>query len=137
MKYVLDASVALKMVLKEQDSDRALALREDFRNGIHELIAPDILPVEMGHALTRAERKGILKQGQARVLISDFLDPCPELYPYGEVYDRAMQLSSAIRVGFYDCIYVALAEHEGCPVVTADERLVNQFKGQVISLSSL
>jgi len=91
----------------------------------------------MGHALTRAERKGIIAQGEAKKLFYDFLDPCPELVPYGDVYDRALQLSSIIRIGFYDCLYVALGEREGCPVVTADDRLVNTFKGHVMSLSSL
>ena len=32
MKYVLDSSVAVKWVLKEVNSDKAEALREDFRN---------------------------------------------------------------------------------------------------------
>ena len=51
----LTPSVALKWVLPEPDSDKADLLREDYRNGIHQLIAPDIFPVEIAHALTRAE----------------------------------------------------------------------------------
>ena len=54
-KFVLDASVALKMLLPEPGSDAANALRDDFKNQIHDLIAPDTLPVEMAHTLTRAE----------------------------------------------------------------------------------
>jgi predicted nucleic acid-binding protein len=134
MKYVLDASVAVKMLLPEQDSSLALALQDEFRRQVHELIAPDILPAEMGHVLTRAERKGIIKQGEAEKLILDFLTPCPELFSYGDLYDRALQLSSAVRIGFYDCLYIALAEREGCPVVTADERLVKLFPDQTASL---
>jgi predicted nucleic acid-binding protein len=42
MKFVLDASVALKWVLPEADSAKAIALRENYRKGVHELIAPDI-----------------------------------------------------------------------------------------------
>jgi predicted nucleic acid-binding protein len=56
MKYVLDASVAVKWVLPEPDSAKALSIRDDYRIGTHELIAPDTLPVEVCHALTRAER---------------------------------------------------------------------------------
>jgi predicted nucleic acid-binding protein len=55
MKFVLDASVALKTVLKEPDSAVAIALRDDFKNQIHQLIAPDTLPIEIAHALTRAQ----------------------------------------------------------------------------------
>jgi len=58
MKYVLDASVALKWVLSEPDSPKALSVRDDYRNQLHELLAPDVFPVEIAHALTRAERRG-------------------------------------------------------------------------------
>ena len=37
MKYVLDASVAVKWVLPESDSSKATALRDDYRRAIHEL----------------------------------------------------------------------------------------------------
>ena len=40
MKYVLDASVALKWVLTEGDSPKALSIRDDFRNQRHELLLP-------------------------------------------------------------------------------------------------
>lgn len=40
MKYVLDASVALKWVLPEANSDKALALRDAFDRQVDELIAP-------------------------------------------------------------------------------------------------
>ena len=28
-----------------------------------------------------------------------------------------------MRIGVYDCLYVALAEREGCTLLTADDRL--------------
>jgi hypothetical protein len=46
MKYVLDASVALKWVLSEPDSPAALNLRDTFTRGVHELIAPDTFLAE-------------------------------------------------------------------------------------------
>lgn len=63
MRYVLDANVAVKWVLPEPDSDKALALLDDFRNHVHELIAPSTFAIECAHAFTRAERKGILLTG--------------------------------------------------------------------------
>ena len=73
MKYVLDASVAFKWVVPEPDSDKANLLRDDFRNGIHELLGPDIFPPEIMHALTRAERQGRIKAGQASILLPEVL----------------------------------------------------------------
>jgi hypothetical protein len=66
MRYVLDASVALKWVMPEVDSPIAVRLRDEFLNGMHELFAPDIYPVEVAHALTKAERRRQIIQGGSR-----------------------------------------------------------------------
>jgi predicted nucleic acid-binding protein len=45
-----------------------------------------------------------------------------------------------MRVGIYDCLYVALAEREGCDFVTADQKLVANLQPHfpfVVPLSSL
>lgn len=57
MKRVLDSSVGFKWLVPEPHSDKALRLRDDYRNGTLELIAPDIFLIEIAHALTRAERQ--------------------------------------------------------------------------------
>jgi hypothetical protein len=44
MRYVLDSCVALKWVLPEVDSDKALRLRADAQAGVHSLLAPDAFP---------------------------------------------------------------------------------------------
>jgi predicted nucleic acid-binding protein len=53
MTFVLDASVAIQWVLSEPDSSKAISLRDDFRNQVHNLIAPETFLVEVAHALTR------------------------------------------------------------------------------------
>jgi predicted nucleic acid-binding protein len=138
-RLVLDASVALKMIfVSEKDSPRAVALQDDFRKQVRQLIAPDVLPAEMGHALMRAERRGIIRKGEGQVLFLDFIDPCPQLFAYGDLYDRAMEIASDYRIGFYDALYVTLAEQEGCDLVTADDKLVNALPGfPIVSLSAL
>src|SRR5207253_6858690 len=114
MKYVLDASVALKWVLTELDSPKALAVRADFRNQLHELLAPDVFSVEVAHALTRAERRGLIKPPQAAQLLADVLSTPIPLHAYQLLLPRAVAISSAMRCGVYDCLYIALAEREGC-----------------------
>jgi predicted nucleic acid-binding protein len=137
MRFVLDASVALKTVLNEVDSAAAFRLHNDAKKQIHQLIAPDTLPVEVAHALTRAERKGLILQGDGSKLFAFFLRDCPILFDYGDLIDRAMELSSQARLGLFDCLYVALAEREHCPVVTADQRIVTLFPDDAVSLASL
>jgi hypothetical protein len=63
MRYVIDSAMAFKWVVTEVHQDKALLLRDDFSNRVHELMAPDFFPV--AHGLTRAERQNRLTRGQA------------------------------------------------------------------------
>jgi predicted nucleic acid-binding protein len=69
VKYVIDSSVAVKWRLLENDSDKATALRKDFRMGVHEFLSLDIITVEAAHALTRAGSQRRIPVGEARVLV--------------------------------------------------------------------
>ena len=140
MKYVLDASVALKWVLAEEDSDKALRLRDDLRQRIHEPLTVDFYPVEVAHALTRAERRKVIQTGQAVMLLGEVLSTAIPMHLHGSLLFRAVSLSSSFQSGVYDCVYVALAERENCELVTADDKLVAKLQSAfpfVISLASL
>src|SRR5581483_6221483 len=137
MKYVLDASVALKWVLTEPDTPKALSLRVGFRQQQYELLVPDIFPVEVAHALTRAERRGLIKPPQASRLLADVLStPIPQ-HPYQPLLPRAVAISSTFRCGVYDCLYIALAEREGCGLITADDKLLKNLGAQFPLIASL
>jgi predicted nucleic acid-binding protein len=122
MKYVLDAAVALKWVLPETNADKAKRLRDDHENQIHELIAPNVFAIETAHALVRAERRKIIPIGQAAALVVDVMNSSPILVSYLPLMSRAIDIASQMRCGVYDCLYVALAEKEGCELVTADDK---------------
>ena len=114
MKFVLDSSVAAKWVLPESDSAEALSFRDDLRNKIHESIAPDIFPVEIGHAISKAERQGRVSKADGFSLWTEVMADCPQLFHYLPLMSRAYALSSRARIGVYDCLYVALSEQEQC-----------------------
>jgi predicted nucleic acid-binding protein len=138
MKYVLDSSVAFKQVVPESGTPRAIRLRDEFRAGVHELTAPDVLPPELAHALTRAERQGRINDAVTRLI--DVLTTSPILIPSLPLLLRAADISSRLRVGVYDCLYVALAEREACELVIADTRLLTNLKPTfpfIVDLDSL
>lgn len=140
MKYVLDASVAFKWEVPESDSAQANRLRDDFRNALHDLVTPHFFPQELAHALTRAERQRRIAIGQAVLLWADAMMTQPRLLPVTPLTPRAIDISSALRIGVYDCLYVALAEQEGCEFVTADDKLVKNLQARfpfIVSLASL
>jgi len=43
--------------------------------------------------------------------------------------DGAYEMASRLRRSVYDCLYLALGHRLRCPVVTADQRLVNALAG--------
>jgi predicted nucleic acid-binding protein len=128
MRYVLDSNVALKWVLPEADDDKAIRIRDEFGQGIHELLSPDVFPVEVAHALAKAERRGDIKQGEGAQKMADVFAYMPTLHLYLPLLPRAFTIASQARIGVYDCLYVALAEQEGCELLTADDRLVRVLR---------
>ncbi len=140
MKYVLDANVAFKWAVVEADTPKARQLRDDHQNGIHEVLAPDIFPVEIAHGLTRAERQGRITPAEGAAFLQQIMKAAPPLHPYIPLLPRAYAISSAMRVGVYDCLYVALAEQESCELVTADDKLIKNLGPAfpfIVSLASL
>jgi len=139
MKYVLDASAALPWVLPEKDSAKAIRLRDDARNAVHEIHAPDIFPAEVFNALLKAERTKRISVGDAKTLYASIGADIPALHPYLPLMPRAGEIASSYRVALYDCLYIALAERESCEVITADRgitSLQSQFSF-IVTLSSI
>ncbi len=141
MKYVIDASTAFQWEVPEPDSLKAIQLREDYRNGIHELISPDIFPAEVGHALIVAERKGRIVAGQFAVRLTAVLAACPDLHETRPLILRACCITASVttgfRLSFYDALYVALAEREGCELISGDGKLVRNLQTSYPFIKSL
>jgi predicted nucleic acid-binding protein len=124
---VLDSSVAVKWVLKEAGTSKALALRDDILHQVHEVIAPDVFVSEVAHALPKAERQKIIPVGDAQKHLADILQFAPVLHSFLPLVVRAVEIPSATRVAITDCLFVALAEREGCEMLTADQKLIKNL----------
>jgi predicted nucleic acid-binding protein len=62
------------------------------------------------------------------------------MHAYEPLLARAVDISLQSRSGLYDCLYVALAEREGCPLVTDDQRLIANLVPRfpfIVALASL
>jgi predicted nucleic acid-binding protein len=130
MRCVLDSNVAVKWVLPEPETPKAVRLLNEFRAGLHELLAPDIFGVEVAHALAKAERRGIIRPPIGAKRLLAVMRNRPDLRPYLPLLPRAYAIASAARHGVYDCLYVALAEREGCELVTADRKLTSNLRAR-------
>lgn len=140
MKRVVDSSVALKWVLPELDSDKTLRLRDAYRAGQEELIAPDWFILEVMNALGKAAARKLMTEAEARQSLQTVLRDAPVFHPSVALSTDAFELALKHRRALYDCLYLALALREKCDLVTADEALVRQLQpvyGCLVSLASL
>jgi predicted nucleic acid-binding protein len=114
---LLDASVAVKLVITEPGSDAARRL---VRN---RLVAPDLLLPECANILWKAVRRGELDPPQAQLACAALLALPFELVPSRALLPAALERAVALGHPAYDCLYLELAHRQGLPLVTADRRL--------------
>jgi len=118
-RYVVDASVAAKWYFPEPLSERADLLLERRT----EILAPDILLVEIAQLAWKRARRGEISEAVADRIVAELRKVPFELKPTAELVTAALPF--ALHRGFTltDAFYIALAVQSGCPVVTADRRL--------------
>jgi len=83
--------------------------------------APDLLNVEVLHALRRFERRRELDEARSSAAIDDLSDLPIVRYPTSALLDRAWRLRRNVTA--YDAMYVALAEALDTMLVTSDGHL--------------
>jgi predicted nucleic acid-binding protein len=125
----VDASLALKLVLGEDDSPRALAL---WRRWIDEgvtVVAPPLLAYEVTSVLRSKVYRGLLAAEAGDEAFREIhAQGIRYLAPEG-LHARAWELAGRLdRPAAYDAHYLALAEILGCEFWTADGRLNNAVK---------
>jgi predicted nucleic acid-binding protein len=121
---VVDASVALKWLWDEEGSDRA---RRYARGAIEEelcLLVPTLFWYEVANALRYAEPapagRGDPGGDPWQVLLAVPLETVGFLPP---AYPRIEALARRLELTVYDASYIFLAQLQGVPLLTADQRL--------------
>jgi predicted nucleic acid-binding protein len=89
MRAVLDSSAALPSVIPEPTTAKAVRLLSEYRQGLHELVAPDIFPLEALNGLAKAERQKRIVPGTAFQLWKATLVDSPVYHPHFQLLPRA------------------------------------------------
>lgn len=122
MSFVLDASAAMSLLAPSQSTAGSRAFALTLPN---DLIAPPVLRIEVRHALRRLERADRVDTPAADASLAQLerliaFEPMPD----HSGLDRAMALSRAQKLGYFDALYLELALSADATVVSRDRALL-------------
>lgn len=115
---VMDASV-LGPLLLDEAVERKIRVRIDG----HELVARELVDVEVTAILRKRHRTKLLSQKRAMQALVDLRDLPVERLSHRPLIGRMWELRDNVTP--YDAAYVAVAELYDATVLTADTRLAN------------
>jgi predicted nucleic acid-binding protein len=118
---VVDTSVVIKWIVREEDSDLAVDLVGLIPT------APDLLRAELANVLATKVRTGQMTVEQA-LAAQAVNEAAINFLPSMDFARRALELALELRHPAYDCFYLALAESIDAVLITADKRLVDRCK---------
>jgi predicted nucleic acid-binding protein len=127
LRYVLDCSVAVRWFVPQIHAEHALRFLETLHARENVALAPDIIVSELGHVLRKLAVGKRLSRQRAELSLERFLALGLDLVPSVPLAPTALSLALRHSGTFYDALYLALAEREAIPVLTADERMVSAF----------
>lgn len=134
----LDTSVIVKVLVEEEDSDKATALLKQVIENRQVIVLPVVAWTEVGSVLRKKRRREELAAQEADNLWLEFRQfPGIEYLDDEVVMDRAWKIGRHFDMpSLYDAAFLAVAEvvaertGEVCQYWTADEKLVNLLGGR-------
>jgi predicted nucleic acid-binding protein len=135
-RVVVDASVAIKWVADEPDSAAAAQLLD------RQLVAPDLLGIEFVNALWKKVRRGEIAVDEATLAVKSLMRAPIEFVETRLYLDAALAIAVELDHPAYDGAYLAIAEAEALPLVTADRRFAlrlkrTRFRDRMLTLADL
>lgn len=136
--YTVDASVTLKLVVQEADSDLAQTLFDHLTDEVPVILyVPCLLYVECANSLW----KYIVRYGYDTSLAQLGLQYITQLnlitVTTRILVQTALELARAYRISAYDAVYLSLSQATGTDLITADDRLVHKLSKRFPSVRSL
>ena len=119
MKLIVDASIAVKWFFTESHAAEARRLLAH-RIVLH---APSFLLTEAANVIWKKARRKEIPDAQPYLVQLGALRDVVTLRPSAELIVSATAIALALDHPVYDCLYLACAEVEGAPLVTADKKL--------------
>ncbi len=125
-QVVVDASLAVKLVLIEEDSETARRLWLEWTGSETERVAPTLFVLESASVIRWNIIRKLITLEEADMAFHEFMAFAKDvqLLMPPNLHERAWQIAKQLQQGqIFDAYYVALAEILDCELWTADEKL--------------
>jgi len=135
IRWVLDASVGIKLVVFEDDTEKAETLIQNALapNG-PAIYVPDIFFAECSNVLWKYTRKTGQSVQAAKAQLSDLSALPLQTIPTPPLMMEAFDTALKMEISAYDALYVVLASTVGGVLVTADRKLASKIRGSKITV---
>ena len=124
-RVVVDSSIVIKWFVAEPYSDQARRVLEGYQAAELALLAPDLLYAEVGNIIWKKHRFQGLAREDAQEIINSIQLIDFTLTSSADLLTEAYRLAVHHQRTVYDALYLALSVRQRCPLLTADEKLVN------------
>jgi len=125
-RIVIDASVVLKWYLADEEySQKAIGLLKKYVSNELDISAPSLLEYEVINGLIIAKKRGRIHKEKILSAIDGFISLGIKLKNLSHFYLKALHYCKIYNRSVYDASYLAMANEENIPLVTADEKLYN------------
>ena len=113
MKIIADTNTFIVVALNEPEKGKIIGLTEG-----HDLIAPDVLPFEIGNALTAMMKKNALKKEEV-VSAWEIVQQIPVDLRHTDI-KSALSIAINFNLYAYDAYFLECAENLRSPLLTLD-----------------
>ncbi len=113
MKIIADTNTFIAVALNEPEKDGIIQLTEG-----HDLIAPDVLPFEVGNALTAMMKKSSLKKEEV-ASAWEVVQKIPVDLRHTDI-KSALSIAIKFNIYAYDAYFLECAENLRSPLLTLD-----------------
>lgn len=113
MKIIADTNTFIAVALNEPEKKRIIQLTEG-----HDLIAPDVLPFEIGNALTAMMKKNSLKKEDV-ASAWEVVQQIPVDLRHADI-KSALRMAIKFNIYAYDAYFLTCAENLRSPLLTLD-----------------
>lgn len=120
-RYVVDTSVAIQRLIVEANTPQVRRLFARMNQGLV-IIVPEFCLLECANVLWKQVRFQGMPQPTAEHLLTELLALPLQVLPVGQFMSRALQIGLATQLAIYDSLYLALAEHLNCALITVDQK---------------